>query len=271
MVSPRSVAARLIGPLATWRVSVIERTIHGLRESGKPFPRACNICGYQGYFRGFGWPLRPEAQCPKCESLERHRLFALWLTDNPEAIRNARVLHFAPEEAVSGLIKPLAKEYVTADLMPGAAALVIDIENMWNIADASFDAIVCIHVLEHVNDDRRALLEVHRVLSQNGVALLMTEVIEGWQETYEDPSIIDPYLRRAHFGQEDHVRMYGSDFRQRIADAGFALQELTAEEPFVLRHGIGRAEKLFIASPLATPPLPAALDRRPHRRRPHSN
>jgi SAM-dependent methyltransferase len=250
-VNFRSVAARIVGPLATWRLSIIERMIQGLRAAGKPFTRTCNICGYQGYFRGFGWPLRPEAQCPKCESLERHRLFALWLANNSEAISNARVLHFAPEHAIRSLVKPLAKEYVTADLMPGAADLAMDIENMSNIPDASFDAILCFHVLEHVNDDRRAFSELRRVLSQNGIALLMTEVIEGWQKTYEDSSIIDAYLRHAHFGQEDHVRMYGADFRQRVADAGFSLQELTAEEPLVLRHGIGRADKLFIASPLS--------------------
>jgi SAM-dependent methyltransferase len=195
-------------------------------------------------FGPFGWPLRPEAICAHCGSLERHRLLKLWLDKNREQIAGKRVLHFASETAVSDLLRPLADKYVTADLTPGRD-LQLNIEKL-DLPDESYDVIVCSHVLEHV-DDRAALGEMHRVLAVDGIALLMVPVIEGWQETYENNAITDPNGREVHFGQDDHVRYFGSDFRDRVRRAGFDLQELTAEGAAVVRHGLFRGEKLFIA------------------------
>jgi SAM-dependent methyltransferase len=243
----RSMASRVLGPSITWQLSVIEQTIHGLRHSAQPVPRVCNTCGFQGYFRAFGWPIRPEARCPRCECLERHRLFGLWLDANASLVRGKRVLHFAPEPAISALIFSCsAGEYVTADLTPGVGDSVVDIEHMTALRDGSFDVIICFHVLEHV-DDRAALSEMHRVLAQQGIGLLMTPVIEGWDCTYENSAVVMPLDRRVHFGQEDHVRYYGADLRKRIVDAGFSLREFTANEPQVYTHGLFRGEKLFIA------------------------
>ena len=50
-----------------------------------------------------------------------------------------------------------------------------------------------------------------------------------------------------HFGQEDHVRYYGADFRQRISAGGFKLiNEFTSEGEDVLRYGLLRGEKTFV-------------------------
>jgi SAM-dependent methyltransferase len=243
----RSIASRVLGPSLTWQLSVIEQTIHGLRHLARPVPRVCNTCGFQGYFRAVGWPIRPEAQCPQCGSLERHRLFGLWLDANASLVGGKRVLHFAPEPVISALISCLAGEYVTADLTSGVGDIVVDIEHMTALRDGSFDVIICFHVLEHV-DDRAALSEMHRVLTQPGMALLMTPVIEGWDYTYENYAVVTPLDRRVHFGQEDHIRYYGADLRKRIVDAGFSLQEFTANEPQVHTYGLFRGDKLFIAT-----------------------
>ena len=119
----RSIASRMLGPSLTWQLSVIEQTIHGLRHLARPMPRACNTCGFQGYFRAVGWPIRPEAQCPRCGSVERHRLFGLWLDANASLVQGKRVMHFAPEPVISALISCLASEYVTADLLQASAIL----------------------------------------------------------------------------------------------------------------------------------------------------
>jgi SAM-dependent methyltransferase len=243
----RSIASRVLGPSLTWQLSVIEQTVHGLRHLARPVPRVCNTCGFQGYFRAFGWPIRPEALCPRCGSLERHRLFGLWLDANASLVRGKRVLHFAPEPVIGALISCFTREYVTADLTPGVGDSVVDIEHMTALQDGSFDVIICFHVLEHV-DDRAALSEMHRVLARPGMALLMTPVIEGWDYTYENFAVVTPLDRRAHFGQEDHVRYYGADLRKRIVDPGFSLREFTANEPQVYKYGLFRGEKLFIAT-----------------------
>ncbi|HMF52543.1 MAG TPA: methyltransferase domain-containing protein [Candidatus Saccharimonadales bacterium] len=244
MVSLSRIFAQTLPPLPRWRAQVLLSTIRSLRQRAIPAERNCNICGQNDLFRPIGWPLRPEAMCPHCGSLERHRLFKLWLDENRERIAGKRILHFAPEAAISNLVRPLAKAYVTADIAPGRD-LQLNIEKI-ELPDESYDLILCSHVLEHV-DDRAAVAELHRILVIGGIALLMIPIIEGWATTYQNRTITEPSDREIHFGQEDHVRYFGSDFRDRIRHAGFSLDEFTAEGAIVVKHGLFRGEKLFIA------------------------
>jgi len=229
-----------------WRVRVAASYI-AARFKGVPksFPRVCNICGYEGYFAPAGRGRRIDAKCPCCKSAERYRLFKLWLDGNREKLIGADVLHFAPEKSMMSLIRPLAGSYKTADIQPGRADLVLDIENV-DLPDRTFDCVVCSHVLEHV-DDAKALSEIRRVLRPGGIAIIMIPVIEGWSQTYENPAVKTRDDRTVHFGQYDHVRYYGADVRARIRDAGFALSEFTAEGPDVVRYGLLPGEKVFLA------------------------
>jgi SAM-dependent methyltransferase len=211
-----------------------------------PLPRVCNICGHKGLFDPFGWPMRIDARCPACGSLERHRLLKMWVDESRSALEGKAVLHFAPEPAVTGFVRPIAGSYLTADLSGVGVNHALNIESMeW--PSASLNAVICSHVLEHV-DDRKALAEIWRVLTSSGIAILLVPLIEGWEATFEDPAIITPEARARYYGQSDHVRMFGSDFRQRVRAAGFTLDEFTAVEPFVSRHGLLHGEKVFIAS-----------------------
>jgi ubiquinone/menaquinone biosynthesis C-methylase UbiE len=92
-----------------------------------------------------------------------------------------------------------------------------------------FDVILCSHVLEHIDDDRAALRELRRVLKPGGTVVLQ-HPIRDVQQTLEDPSITSPEERLHHYGQADHVRMYGRDFVDRLAEASFSSQVVTAEE-----------------------------------------
>jgi ubiquinone/menaquinone biosynthesis C-methylase UbiE len=85
----------------------------------------------------------------------------------------------------------------------------------------SFDGVYCSHVLEHVPDDQQAMRELRRILLPGGWALFQVPIQR--RTTFEDPTITSPELRRELFGQPDHVRIYGRDFRQRLARAGFAV------------------------------------------------
>lgn len=157
----------------------------------------------------------------------------------------ADVLHVAVDPILRDRIRPRCRRYVTLDLFHPA-----DVQEpleRTSFPDASFDHVICCHVLEHV-DDRRALREVFRVLRPKGTMLVMVPVVEGWDATYENAAVESPRERELHFGQGDHVRYYGRDLRARIRDAGFQLSEATAEGPDVVTFGLLRGEKLFIAS-----------------------
>jgi SAM-dependent methyltransferase len=208
-------------------------------------PHTCNVCGYRGRFRAFGRPPRYDAECPRCLSVERQRLLKLWVDKNNRAFEGRSVLHFAPELSVQRFLKPIAGRYQSADLNPAHADLVLNIESI-DMPDESVDIVVVSHVLEHVNDFK-ALAELRRVLKPGGLAAIMVPVVEGWDETYENDEIVSAKDRVAYFGQWDHVRYYGRDIRQRIGNAGFRLEEVTALEPEVQTFSLGRGEKVFVA------------------------
>jgi SAM-dependent methyltransferase len=209
------------------------------------YPRTCPVCQAHTKFHAAGDPPRFDARCPSCGSLERHRLFALWLNAHRDVAANKRTLHFAPERVIGALLKRAGAHYISADITRGRADIVENIEAI-SQPDGSFDLIVCNHVLEHV-DHKRALAEFHRVLAPGGLAMLTFPIVEGWSETYENPAITSAQDRILHFGQNDHVRYFGADVRGDIRAAGFRLEEFTACEPDVHRHGLIRGEKLFLA------------------------
>lgn len=221
----------------------LARTV--LRSLGK-FPRECPLCGYEGKFLGYGYPYVCDILCPKCGTLERHRLLSLANRDH-DFFRNRDVLHFAPEPAIRKLVlehKP--RSYTTADLFAPGVDRKENIEAL-KVEDAAFDVIVCLHVLEHVND-RKAVSELFRVLRPGGLLIAMFPIVEGWNETYEDGARTTPEERLLHFGQHDHARFFGRDACNRLAGPGFAVEEYTAVEPDVSRHGLSRGEKVFICT-----------------------
>ena len=202
--------------------------------------RECPICGHLGGFSAYGDPPRYDAECPECHSLERHRLLCLALRER-RLDADLKILHFAAEKAVARLLPQ--SDYVSADLQPGRGDVVLNIEAI-DRPDASYDLVVASHVLEHV-DDRRALSELRRILRPGGTLIVMAPVIEGWEISYEDKKISTAADRRLHFGQADHVRFFGRDLRQRIRDAGFLLEEFSADGASSVRHGLIPGERVF--------------------------
>jgi SAM-dependent methyltransferase len=206
----------------------------------------CTLCGRKARFLPMGMPPRMNAACPGCASMERHRLLGLYLKRNAAVVAGKIVLHFAPERPVSGAVRALGPElYRTADIEVGRADLQLSLEKI-DLPDESVDLVIANHILEHV-DDRLALPELRRILVPGGKAIIMVPIVEGWDSTYENDAVRTNAERTRHFGQSDHVRMYGRDLRQRIAAAGFELTEYDASAAECLAHGLLRGEKIFIA------------------------
>ncbi|HWK20795.1 MAG TPA: methyltransferase domain-containing protein [Microbacteriaceae bacterium] len=208
--------------------------------------RTCNVCGYKGPF-GFAGEIgiRVDARCLSCGSLERHRLFWKWYS-TAQATLGTPVLHFAPEPVIRQRIAPrFGADYRTADLFETDVDLTLDLEAI-DLPGASVATVIASHVLEHV-DDRKALAELYRILLPGGILYAATPIIEGWEHTYENPSIKSPDERELHFAQVDHVRYYGRDFRDRVLEAGFELvQEITGTPEECVELGLLRGETVFV-------------------------
>ena len=192
--------------------------------------RYCPVCGSvvkRDFRPGPGG--RPDAACPRCVSLERHRFLAVLLDVLRPMLGDVDVLlDVAPTPQVTPLLDGLApRRSLRLDL--GADNRLVDVLGSLTelpLPDASVDLLVCYHVLEHVPDDRAAMREIARVLSPSGFGILQVPYRPG-TVTDEDPSVTDPAERIRRFGQDDHVRYYGDDFEDRLVAAGLGLRRVT--------------------------------------------
>lgn len=216
-----TIASKLPAPLR----ELLKRLIHIVQTV--PYfgtERYCPVCGKSSRkFRPYGCPPRKEAKCVYCMAVERHRLLWLFLKHKTDLFdgKTKEMLHIAPESCFEPRFKrAIGDGYLTADLYNNAMVK-MDITNI-EYPDQSFDVIYCSHVLEHVLDDSKAMSEFYRVLKSDGWAILLVPI--GAEKTYEDPLIVTPQDRLKAFGQEDHVRLYGPDYVDRLRAAGFKVE-----------------------------------------------
>jgi SAM-dependent methyltransferase len=211
---------------------------------------SCPVCGWG--FDAFKPAVDPAAAlCWRCGARDRHRAQALLLTRRGELLASAHsLLHFAPEWGMRRYVGAASHlRYVTADLdMPGTD-LQLDLQAT-GLPDASFDAVICSHVLEHVQDDRAAMRELHRILTPGGWALVMVPLDLTREHTYEDPEIRTADARLHAFWQFDHVRLYAPDIAERLSDAGFTVETIRPLEAFgaeaMTRYGLLEADHIWL-------------------------
>ena len=183
----------------------------------------CPCCGWIGEFKSYGAVLRPNALCVGCRSLERHRLMCLFLKPNIPTDRPIKVLHFSPSKMVAELFRlDNVIEYVGTDIDGVRATIRIDMTKI-PYPDDYFDIVLSCDVMEHIVDDIKAMSETYRVLKNGGFAVHQVPMLNT-EKTYEDWTITNPDGRRIAFGQWDHVRMYGLDYKDRMESVGFDVE-----------------------------------------------
>ncbi len=169
--------------------------------------------------------VRGNVLSPSTLSLERHRLLWLYLQNETDLLTQPqKLLHFAPEQCFYKRFRNSEIiQYTTTDLNSPLADVLADICNL-PFKDNEFDFILCNHVLEHIDDDFKAMQEIHRVLKPGGRAILQIPLENNRTTTFEDHSITDRKERARIFGQYDHVRVYGMDYFTRLKEVGFSVQ-----------------------------------------------
>lgn len=230
-----------------------------LKSKLKEYEKECPICGYKGVdFRPYPQIIHKEVECPKCYSHERHRALWLYFQQNMHLLKEGnKFLHFAPENAFNKLFTSSQVDYYPVDISWKNPFIkeTLDIQDI-PYENNYFDLIYCSHVLEHVPDDKKAMNELLRVLKPGGTALILVpingiafELPYDETKTLEDKRYNTPELRDKYYGQDDHLRLYGKDFKDKLIDVGFKvlsddfIKKLGYET--VERYALIREENIF--------------------------
>ena len=202
----------------------------------------CPICDHNFLtFLPFGAKKRLNSRCPNCNSLERHRLLWLFLSNHTDLLQKKKekmkLLHVAPEKMLYMKFKKLRHlNYQPADKFAEGYSypkdtISVDITEI-PFEENHFDYIICNHVLEHVPNDKIAISEFFRVLKPGGWAILQVPLKKDRETTYEDPTINDAEGRKKAFGRHDHVRLYGVDYKERLEESGFDVDVIPFSDQF---------------------------------------
>ncbi|HEX5220148.1 MAG TPA: methyltransferase domain-containing protein [Verrucomicrobiae bacterium] len=193
-------------------------------------------------------------QCTHCGATDRDRLYALYLGDRLPRSEvqqtDFHLLDIAPSATLSRHIKrKYSIRYRTADLFQKGVDDRVDITSMTCYRDSSFDAFICSHVLEHVDNDRKAMGELFRVLKPGGWGIAMVPISTVLKGISEHP-VKTAAERWKYFGQGDHVRLYSREgFVQRLQDAGFSVLQLGRDyfqSSQMVRCGLTESSILYV-------------------------
>lgn len=205
--------------------------------------KICNICG-NGSFGGGpngrmslkGLPPR----CEKCQSLERHRVYRKvfeQLVD--EELKTLSFLQFSRDRTVD------PEWFFSHEVSVYGGDNSLDLQNI-NRKDNFYNIVMCNHVLEHVADDKSALRELFRVITDDGFVFLTVPNPLNKAKTTDWG-----YPKEEQHG---HYRIYGADIQEKLINtlpsawilSKTAIDEATGTEDivFFICRTKQKAEKL---------------------------
>lgn len=199
----------------------------------------CPLCK-RSFRRLLPFGNRKSVRCPFCTSLERHRLIMLYLLKKTNFFFNyLSILHISPNKGFLQLLENQSNlKYVSIDLLSPRVTQNMDISDL-KFDDKTFDICICVHVLEHINDDIKAIKEIFRVLKPNGWAILQSPIDYSIEKTFEH---INSNLLREDKEGIHHRRTYGRDYINRLEISGFNVRA----EKFGLELGEKLAKKFRV-------------------------
>ena len=189
---------------------------------------SCPCCGWKlrtFITGGSSMRTRDLGYCPRCNSKSRHRRDWQYFVHKTNLISDqVNLFHVSPKYSFSRKFVRMDNiHYFGVDLsFRRNVSAFMDI-TACSFRSEFFDAAICIHVLEEIQDDKKAMHELYRILKPGGWAFI-TVPIQVNHSTYEDPNITSPQERKRAFGESAHVRIYGMDLKERLEHCGFNVE-----------------------------------------------
>ena len=216
--------------------------LHRIRELVRPIvPRRLRVTANRALFSAVGFALRgngvrcpccgrsyrhfvryPSEYCPNCGSYERQRLLCLFLDRRPQLVAGD-VLQVGPERSITDRYRTRATSWLAVDVDPAnpLADRTMDVRSL-DLADATFDLVLCAHVLDIVEPHDQGVAELRRVTRADGTVLIQAP----WRSVKGMPDVYAERLEAADFDvvpelleeQQDEVerRRFGLDSEDPI-------------------------------------------------------
>jgi SAM-dependent methyltransferase len=166
----------------------------------------CPICGGTEFVPGPKGRMSPNGKMPRCAtclSLERHRMFRIMFERLGIAdFKPMRAIQFSPDPTIDpGWFKSF-------ELSVYGEGESLDIQAI-DRPEGAYDFVACSHVLEHVADDRKALNELLRIASPDGLLYLVVP------DPFREEKTRDWGFAKPE--KHGHFRVYGADIAARFA------------------------------------------------------
>lgn len=199
-----------------------------------------------------GGGFRKNAVCPCCGSIDRNR-WVFWVLKNHTDIflKECTVVHFAPEQQIRNKLESSVNcDYYPGNVIRGGGLHKIDVTDIPYV-DKFADYIIINHVMEHVADEEKAIKEMKRILKNDG-KIIMSFPISMEQNTFENKAIVSEEDRDKYYGQKDHVRLYGMDYKERFENYGLIIKIFSPKDYFndadIEKYGLLKDDILMLCS-----------------------
>lgn len=127
-------------------------------------------------------------------------------------INDCDVHHIILSDKSDDIVSELNKKFLYKNNYSIVALDISNIETSENIFSVPIDIVTCINVLEHINDDQKALENIYKILKPNGLLILIVPAI--------------PYIYGTLDELVGHYRRYTKDeLNRRIKQANFTLKK----------------------------------------------
>jgi SAM-dependent methyltransferase len=144
----------------------------------------CPVCQEHTIFKSYGNWHRDSLICDKCHPNPRERALMYVISKNCSAISELVIHESSPaerkitEQLKSLSLKYIPSQYFQSELKEIDGFLNIDLENQ-NLPSNSIDLFVCLDVMEHVFDPKKAFQEIFRTLKPGGLAIMTFPITKG--------------------------------------------------------------------------------------------
>lgn len=251
----------------------VEKLFEDIEEACQAKVCICNVCQNKVIFNPisdyykknrelYGFPyvdakfqLESETnyRCPICGANDRDRLMITFLNClNTEEGEKLKMLQIAPSDTIENWAKENSSIlYESTDLFLKNVTFVADIQDLHMVEDENYDIIVCSHVLNCVENDKKAMNELFRILKPQGVCLVLVSVLDELEKTDEEWGC-DEGENWRRFGRGDYCRLYEkNDFIVRLQEAGFTVNELGQSwfgEEYYKTYGFNELSIMYVVT-----------------------